>query len=354
MKKEGIGQLRLDIVSRFRSEIYGAAAAWIVLFHFTVIWHLPDLLPIPLPVAVVKFLALGNVGVDIFLFLSGISLYFSLEKGSTYGGFIAKRLRRLVPSVWLVVGPLWFITLMLRTFRPGAFLARMSLLDFWVEGNKGGFWYVSFIIILYLVYPAIHRYLFHSEGRTLKRCMVLCILPMVVSYLLWKFVPSYFAIVEIGLQRLPIFFVGCFLGRAVFEGRAIPRWNWAIAFGAASLFFWGVAGGISCPQWCSRFLYVFGGIGMSYCFALLFFGLSKAAPSINRLLAFVGSFSLELYVSHMAVAGYFSVASLPIDGHLKRSLLSLALSFVVAWAVSRLTGRIRGTSTNEKKAMARD
>lgn len=64
--------LNLAIYSRFRTQIMGVATIFIILCHANEnIEHLPDILR--------RILVYGNYGVDIFLFVSGMGMFYSLN-----------------------------------------------------------------------------------------------------------------------------------------------------------------------------------------------------------------------------------------------------------------------------------
>ena len=63
-----------------RDEIYGVCALWIVLFHVFRRISMPYI-----PV-VTNVIGLGNMGVDIFLFLSGVCLYLSSDRRTSKHG----------------------------------------------------------------------------------------------------------------------------------------------------------------------------------------------------------------------------------------------------------------------------
>ena len=69
----------LEWISKYRTEIMGFAAILIILCHANVAG-------VVTPCLVRRLLGLGNVGVDIFLFVSGIGMYYSLSKVNTWGG----------------------------------------------------------------------------------------------------------------------------------------------------------------------------------------------------------------------------------------------------------------------------
>ena len=72
------GPVSLGILSRERSLLMGMAMAWVVFFHMTV-W-------IPGDWPVLSFIkGMGNIGVDMFLILSGAGLYHSYQTLSEQG-----------------------------------------------------------------------------------------------------------------------------------------------------------------------------------------------------------------------------------------------------------------------------
>ena len=63
------GRADLGVISARRSGLFGAAILWIMLFHSSmeIAWE---------PLHLIK--ATGYAGVDVFLFLSGIGLFYSM------------------------------------------------------------------------------------------------------------------------------------------------------------------------------------------------------------------------------------------------------------------------------------
>ena len=76
-------------LSKFRSEIMGLACLWVMLHHNVFDW--PNALE-PLE----RFALYGNLGVDIFLLLSGVGLYYAWAKKPALSDFYARRFVRLL------------------------------------------------------------------------------------------------------------------------------------------------------------------------------------------------------------------------------------------------------------------
>ena len=63
----------LSLISRFRTQLMGIATIMIIACH-------APASNVLMPSSIAKLLSLGNWGVDIFLFLSGVVVYYSLRK----------------------------------------------------------------------------------------------------------------------------------------------------------------------------------------------------------------------------------------------------------------------------------
>ena len=75
-------QIELNIINESRNIILGIATLLIVLFHSSAL-NFNELLGANIISNILNFIKrTGNIGVDIFLFLSGIGLYFSLSKNN--------------------------------------------------------------------------------------------------------------------------------------------------------------------------------------------------------------------------------------------------------------------------------
>ena len=87
-----------SVLSKYRSELMGAAMLWVMLFHAA------DLtFPIP---GLDLFRAAGFGGVDIFILLSAMGLSLSLSRlEQEYGAFLARRARRILPAYFVVMVP---------------------------------------------------------------------------------------------------------------------------------------------------------------------------------------------------------------------------------------------------------
>lgn len=89
-------------ISKTRGIIMGIATIWIAFFHSPNL-HVEKLFKIEILENIIIFIRnLGNVGVDIFLLLSGIGLYYSFSNKNNIKEFYKKRAIRILPQVIIV------------------------------------------------------------------------------------------------------------------------------------------------------------------------------------------------------------------------------------------------------------
>ena len=140
-----IKDIELANISRFRGELMGAAMLFIILFHVA----------LPRENAFFGLRRMGNVGVDMFLFLSGIGLWFSVDEESFCQAFLIRRYLRIYPT-WLIIACLFYIP----SFQGGSTWNWIYLFGeitinwgFWLH-DELNFWYIPATMMLYLFAPA--------------------------------------------------------------------------------------------------------------------------------------------------------------------------------------------------------
>jgi len=339
-------------ISRFRGELMGAAMLFIVLFH----------VPLGRGDAFFGLHRLGNVGVDMFFFLSGMGLWFAWSKGrenssSTGGGlglghFYLRRFARIMPA-WLIMASLFYVPDFLgpRKYSPSLvnLIGDITInLDFW-RYDELTFWYIPAIMVFYLIAPfymeLIRR---HPIYRWLP---VLAVMWCVIVQ--WV-IPIHQAVghLEIFWSRVPIFLIGVNVGELVrkkekIEGSAfwLILLFFVVAF-ASSLYLEQMRHG-KFPLFAERMIY----IPLTVCGILLINLLLRLSPAwLLRALAFVGSISLETYLIHVhfvmkPIAQYHL-------GYWPTFLLTVLISLPLAWILHRLLQPLVNILANRKKPKA--
>lgn len=321
-----IKDIELANISRFRGELMGAAMLFIILFHVA----------LPREDAFFGLRRMGNVGVDMFLFLSGIGLWFSWTKNPDVRHFFVRRYLRIYPA-WLIIACLFYIP----RFEGGDLWAWVDLVgdisinwDFWLH-DELTFWYVPAIMALYLVAPWYMRLV---QSRPVYRWLPLL---MVIWCVMVQWVlPIHHAVghIEIFWSRVPIFFIGINFGEMVRTRRQLPGeavWllliTFLMTFGTC-LYLEQVRHG-HFPLFVERMLY----IPFTVCTVLVMNRIFRRMPQwVNSSFRFVGALSLEAYLIHIHfVLVYVQPYHL---GYWPTFLVTVAITLPIAWLLQRLIG----------------
>lgn len=325
-----IPSIELANISRFRAEQMGAAMLFVILFHVALDRGDP-------------FYGLrrcGNVGVDIFLFLSGVGLWFSWVKTPDVLRFYRRRLLRIVPT-WIVVATAFYLPdyLGARRFSHSIvdLIGDITInWDFWLH-DELTFWYVPAIMALYLVAPWYMRLM---QSRPVYRWLPLL---MVIWCVMVQWVlPIHHAVghIEIFWSRVPIFFIGINFGEMVRTRRQLSSdavWlllvTFLMTFGTC-LYLEQVRHG-QFPLFVERMLY----IPFTVCTVLVMNRIFRRTPQwVNRLFRFVGALSLEAYLIHIHfVLVYVQPYHL---GYWLTFLVTVAITLPIAWLLQRLIGLV--------------
>ena len=159
-----IPDIELANISRYRGELMGLAMLFIVLFHVA----------LPRSDAFYGLRRMGNIGVDMFLFLSGVGLWFSWTRHPNVRRFFRRRLWRVYPA-WFVVACAYYIPdYALHGYHSSSIIDLIGDItinwDFWLRAELT-FWYIPATMMLYLFAPA-YMELIHTRtmGATHTCC----------------------------------------------------------------------------------------------------------------------------------------------------------------------------------------
>jgi len=140
----------LNLINKYRKELFGIASCMIVFHHLTIKGSGSPI------VDIYMFLRLlGAMGVDVFLFMSGIGLVYSYEKTYSIKEFYIRRCKRILPAYLCIVLPFYFWKDCIVSENGVLMLVKhLFLLQFWEKG--AGDWYIAAILILYALFPLIY------------------------------------------------------------------------------------------------------------------------------------------------------------------------------------------------------
>lgn len=207
-----------SILSKHRGKLMGVAALWIYIFHILpspayweargldrIWWYIRNA---------------GFCGVDMFLFLSGLGLAYSMEKRPIASAgdclrFWGQRFFRIYGTFL----PFALIFALLDGWGAGLLLRRLVCLDQF-GGNLYNFcWYVCCILLLYLLAPALYRLVRRSGALTLA----LGAGYLAALYLLKGVIRSDLYAIAV---RLPVFTLGLWTAKLSMDRCGIRWYGW--------------------------------------------------------------------------------------------------------------------------------
>lgn len=264
----------LNDISTYRAELMGWAIVWIMMLHFTFNQIKP-----------LGFIAqYGFAGVEVFMFVSGFGLFFSLEKNPHLLSFYKKRVLRIFPTYYLLG-----IVASIILFHDNIieYLFRYTTIGFWTGGIFWE-WYVPSIIALYISAPLIKRMI---DKRLFTIIATLSIIILTLSFYLVaneKFSPRepHFFL----LYRIPTFIFGMICAYWM-KNHVSARSLYAIIL-------------IGIPCFALLFphhheIYNYKYLSLVFLlplFVICFIILTKYTKALNPVIATIGNASLEIYL----------------------------------------------------------
>lgn len=289
-----------------KKTLMGLSAVLILIFHFYI--------PISSKAFEICFQKAAYIGVDLFFFLSAISL--GKKKSIEYGPFIWNRFKAIyVP--YLIFSLIAFIYKKWTLIR---FLKVIVPIELFEKGGGAFLWFAPAIMLVYLLVPA----LLSIKNKLGRKSLILFFGIWLLLVCVINFFTDYTAIFIL-LNRLPVFFIGLFY-YDLFEYK-----NDKVTIIAFILMFIGLF-----------LIYRYGSVyrlnkpitDIYYVFAILFIVpfvciydyLNKKINFKERVFAFIGNFTFELYALQM-IFGYD--IEIRIMKALKNSPISFYLTAVI-------------------------
>lgn len=140
----------LNLISEYRTPLMGLAALMIIFCH-------APQYGVAMPSSISSVILRGGLGVDIFLYLSGVGCWYSLSKGVTLKHWYYKRFIRIFIPYLLMQFPFWAVRIFNGSFSIMNELMVFSTINFWLY--HVGAWYVALLIPLYILTPFIYKIL---------------------------------------------------------------------------------------------------------------------------------------------------------------------------------------------------
>ncbi len=338
----------LSVLSKYRGEVCGLAIISVLIFHYRNNYsEYAKLNDLELEMAWTIFTKwIGSIGVDLFLFFSGFGLFFSMKRDSNVLHFYKKRLIRILIPYLLFVPAIFYVVdiyyLKADTVR---YWGDVTQASFWMTG-RGHFWYVSFSLVLYLIFPLFFWIINRKGWRGLYN-LYLIILP--VLFILGMANGEAFQNIEIAITRIPIFLFGILWGKYAYEEK---RWSFLeillILSGVIFRIFYVVIyvaalNNAETPMLVrvvekfTRYFIQWHAVGMA---AVLCISFQYIMPKfLGKILRWFGSISLELYITHIGVRLIFKLNKFPL--HIWWCYLGgMVIALVLAVIVNKLSNLI--------------
>lgn len=286
----------------------------------------------------------GEVGVDIFILLSGAALTLNHRPEEGAWMFLWRRLARLLPAYWIVLTLYWQLGVRLLNREHTAtdvWTHYLCVHPWWGDkyflGFNDSFWFLGFIVPLYVLYAVLRRWLDRPD--------IVLGVGLAVSFGLAYYTakiagqPSVF--VHLGL-RPPIFFLGLLFGVLLRDGVVrLPLTGW-LGLGVLLLWYGTFATGLFVG---------YNIVGFAVFFA--YWALRANAPAAGgrwlcRGLAGLGVLSYEVFLLHQPLIRDYNhyvwwrlQQQAPNEWQLAvGAAVALLVTLPLAWGLRWLAGRI--------------
>ena len=326
--------LSFSIISKYRSFLMGLSILSIIFFHYTEDCVINSYNLKPLITYYKTYI--GSCGVDIFLFLSGVGLYYSFKKKPDISSFFKKRFSRILIPYALVALPAWFIKDFLIDHSGAVqFLKDFLFITFFENGSKW-FWYILMISVCYIIFPYLFDYI--DSGNSISKMINIFTFITVVAMIFNLYSADFFSKTNIALLRFPAFFLGCFIGKASYNNEKIPKEASIVPILAILL----LPLRKTSKTLLSRYILGLFGITLFVCIAIFMELLNRKTTKtipLQKLVEWFGKYSLELYLTHVALRDILNFINIP-TYRIRHYCLLIILSLIYSIIIKFLTNTI--------------
>lgn len=325
------------LVSKYRTEIMGFACIWIMLSHNFCIW--PESMGWYWVKRIFQF---GNLGVELFLIVSGIGLYFAWQNRKSLGQFYQRRYVRLLIPYFLIAVPYWiWLDLHVGGLDWSCFLLDFTQLSLPFRGVITT-WYIPASAVFYLLFPLIY-YVQNGtwaplEGVPIRkisretRTVLLMLAAFALLIAVRQLARPVYEHCEIAISRAIIFVVGVYLGRLVMQKAEIPGWC-VLASGCFICMYFPFREMNGLYDFWIRLSYIPFGLSVCIFVTWVLNWQTSLMLWLRRLLCFFGKRSIELYLSHVLLKNVY-LHYKPVDLWDRHGILSYMLVVIAAVIVS--------------------
>lgn len=190
--------MHFDLISKYRTQLMGLAILWVMFYHSPL-----SLISYPI---LSQFKNMGYGGVDIFMFLSGFGIYYSLSNSSSVKDFYLRRIWRILPYYIPIALAYSIVEYLHGELSLIVVILNALTLSYWF-GLDGHFeWYIPTILFFYLISPRLYSLL-----REYKIIALIAIL--LISFLVFFLIGgSDYSYLLLTVGRFPLFCFGMWFG----------------------------------------------------------------------------------------------------------------------------------------------
>lgn len=333
--------MTFENLSKYRTQLMGVAMLSVFLFHsMSGDW---------MPKYIYNIASHGDIGVDVFLFLSAMGLTYSLANNPNILSFYKRRIWRIMPTYWFVMSVVYSFVYILTAahIMPDNYyqiprnlyelFQTYTTLGFWIKDGVFYLWYIPAILLLYILFP-----FFFKLFTSCKWTYILVLLPASVITFCHPTLEWYYNCL---LYRIGIFLWGIiFTLEFIFKGHRINKWLiWGV--GIISFLFYLIRIEIALEPLCrltEEIIFFITLPCILMCAAWLF-----RYKMFCVMIGFVGKISLEFYLIHefvmrfMETVSNFVLMMPPFVQKLVTLVVSLALAYFVHMIIPVLMNKFR-------------
>lgn len=325
----------LKLISQYRALLMGIAIVMIAFCH-------PDvaLKHNGLPVSkIASVLHLCTVGVDIFMFLSGFGLWYSLKKKPDVKSYEKRRIRKLLPPYLIIAGITYLLyDIPIKNLGIQKFAEDISFVS-WFKYGSTRYWFVAAIVVFSSVFPMIFRYIENNSVSDQIKLIVFFAGFFVITLLLDNRFELYSQF-KIAIERLPIFILGAACAKRTEKNPELSRIVLTVIIISGLVFTGGQYAVRPFKTWVanthymyylSRALFGLSLIALITIISSKLEGCNKIFSSVMSAFVFLGAITYEIYLFHQSYLILFEFPPGPIGYFCTAVLLPVCSAMILSW-----------------------
>lgn len=293
-------QLNYNLLSKHRTKLMGFAILNILLLHFcqdAIVFNTKSKIIYRFSQIYGRFLS--SFGVDLFIIVSAIGIYYSWNKSKNIKNYFMKRITRVLIPYFLISIPYFLVINFVINNNTFIYLLKdLFFISFFQSGNTI-FWYIFAIMMFYILFPILNKIVNKKNGNLY--ITLLLVLDVIFNYLIYKYNIVEYNKIIILLVRVPAMLIGTIVAKKVYDKEPISKNTVSILF---MLFF--IVNMIFVYDFkyvihdffYSRYLILIVAIMLMFVVSLILEYIDN--KRVNKVLEFFGKYTLELYLFHIA------------------------------------------------------